>query len=96
MFKVVEPPRDTAPPPVKPVPAVTVNEELANAELAIDPAGRETEPDETVNPVILVSAPALVSLAVPPVLNSPSTRFKDRLPVDALSSAKTSAVDELR
>ena len=38
LVKVTDPPRDTAPPPDIPVPAVTVTEELINFEFEIDPA----------------------------------------------------------
>ena len=65
--KVVEPPSETVPPPDRPVPAVTVKEELARAALAIELAGRVTAPDETVNPFEAVNSPAEVMVPVPDV-----------------------------
>jgi len=53
----VEPPRDTEPPPVRPVPAVMVREELASSVLPISPLGRDTVPEETVRPVLNVPTP---------------------------------------
>jgi hypothetical protein len=63
--KVVVPPRDTSPPPVKPVPAVTVKDELARAAFAIEFAGKVTVPEEIVSPLEPVSRPADVIVPVP-------------------------------
>ena len=65
--KVVVPPSETKPPPVNPVPAVTVKDELAKAALAIEFAGNVTEPDETVSPLLAVNNPAEVIVPVPVV-----------------------------
>lgn len=51
------PPRETAPPPERPVLAVTVIDELARAALAILPAGRETDPAVTVRPDAIATLP---------------------------------------
>ena len=70
------PPRETAPPPVRFVPAVTVRLLLASSALSISPAGSETVPALTVRPLFaarLVKAPVLrvvaptgVASTVPP------------------------------
>ena len=61
---VVVPPRDTAPPPVSPVPAVMVRDELASSELSITPAGRDTSPELMVNPPeVMVRRPDRVEVA---------------------------------
>lgn len=65
--RVVVPPSDTVPPPVSPVPAVTVNEEFASAALAMDAAGKVTVPEEIVNPFDPVRSPAEVIVPVPVV-----------------------------
>ena len=51
-------------------------EELASSVLLIEPAGRDTVPLDTVRPVMLLKAPLLLSLKVPPVYKPPSDRFK--------------------
>ena len=82
IFNVVEPPRDTAPPSVKPVPAVTVRDEFASSLLSICPAGTVTVPPDTFKPpdnviTVLVLAPlpvtvASVSASVPEVPSAPA------------------------
>ena len=47
-FKVTEEPKETNPPPVNPVPAVTVRDELLRYELRIDPLSNDN-PEVTVN-----------------------------------------------
>ena len=49
-FKVTDEPSETAPPPVKPVPAVTVTDELTKLELVTTEAGRVTDPPFTRSP----------------------------------------------
>jgi hypothetical protein len=65
--RVVVPPSDTEPPPDRPVPAVTVKDELARAAFAIEPAGRVIDPDVTVSPFDAVRSPADVIVPVPVV-----------------------------
>ena len=68
---VTEPPKLTMPPVIKPVPALTVIEELANSALSIWPVGRETVPAATVKPLLNLPAPIasrtkpLVGVVVP-------------------------------
>ena len=63
-FKVTLLPSDTNPPPVSPVPAVTVRDELDRYEFRIDELGRD-------NPDVTVNDPPILTL--PDVLNVPNT-----------------------
>ena len=64
---VVVPPSDTDPPPDRPVPAVTVKEELASTVFAIDAEGSEIVPEEIVKPFDPVKSPAEVIVPEPVV-----------------------------
>ena len=64
---MVVPPNDTSPPPDKPVPAVTVSEELAKAAFATEAFGKLTLPAEIVKPFDPVKSPAEVMVPVPVV-----------------------------
>ena len=67
---VTELPRATEPPPLRPVPAVTVRVPLpCKAALAIDVAGREIVPAETVRPFDAVKRP--VEVSAPPNVEAP-------------------------
>lgn len=64
MSTVADPPSAMAPPPVKPLPAVTVRDELASSVLSICPAGSETVPADTVRPLLKVPNPPTVRTEV--------------------------------
>ena len=88
-FKVIADPRDTAPPPVNPVPAVTVKLLLASSVLPISLAGRAIVPEATVNPVRPVRVPVaeiFLEVTMFPVLASP--RVRDCIPVVAMVAAE--------
>ena len=68
-LRVTDPPRDTEPPPVRPVPAVTVREELTKLELVTTPDGRVTDPPLTTNPPL--NTPRELKVAVPPTPTLP-------------------------
>ena len=51
--RVVDPPKETDPPPVKLVPAETVNDELSNSELAIFCPSKETSPEVSGRVIVL-------------------------------------------
>ena len=61
---VINPPKETNPPPVRPVPAVTVKEELVKLALAIDPEGRD-------NPLVTFKLEVLITVLAPKTFNDP-------------------------
>ena len=66
----VELPRETAPPPDRPDPAVTVREELTRLAFDITPVGRDREP-ETFKPKVLIMEFRLVTLREDPIPTLP-------------------------
>ena len=64
---LVVPPKATDPPPVNPVPAVTVSEEFAKVAFEIEFAGKVIVPAETVSPLLADNNPAEVIVPVPVV-----------------------------
>ena len=61
---VLVPPKLVAEDPLSPAKVI---EELSNSVLSICPDGKVTVPDDTLSPVMLLKAPVLDSLSVPPV-----------------------------
>jgi hypothetical protein len=82
---VVVPPRATEPPPLRPVPAVTVRAPLpCKAAFAIDVVGREIVPADTVKPFDAVRRP--VDVTAPP---------KEARPVPTRVNVFPDAIDTL-
>jgi len=80
-FKVTDPPKDTNPPPVRPVPAVTVNDEFCKLELVMTEEGRVTDPPLTTSPpdstVPDVTVKLLPTPTLPVKLDNPVTLRPD-------------------
>ena len=72
LVKVTDPPRDTAPPPDIPVPAVTVTLELAKSVLVTDPSTIEAELTEAVviRPVEESTRKVAEAVDIPPTKTS--------------------------
>ena len=77
MVNVIVPPNDTAPPPLIPVPAVTVTDELVNLEFDIEPANI---PSVTFNAPIVVAFPVDVTSPVKLALVVTVAAFPEILP----------------
>ena len=74
-FKVTDPPKDTDPPPVKPVPAVRVKLEFTRFEFNMDDDGRD-RPDVTVKDPPTLTLPDVPMVDKPecPVTDSPAEK----------------------